>query len=255
MGLSLHLPRYRRIEQALRTRIAGLEPGDPLPSDAALVEEFGVSRMTARNAMQRLTEDGLVVRRPGLGSFVARPPTHRRADHLMTFSQEMERRGRVPSSLILAREIRPARPAEAAALRITRGDPVVVVRRVRCADGQPMAVESAVLIAATAPYVMHADLENGSLHGALAAGGFQLRRGSASIVAEPASREDATLLGVRTGVPLLVERRTILDAQVRPIEATESRYAGDRYALSVSFEVEGAGGPAAGSDQDAEPTA
>jgi GntR family transcriptional regulator len=253
MGLSLHLPQYRRIEQALRTRIAGLRPGDPLPSDAALVEEFGVSRMTARNAMQRLMDDGLVVRRPGLGSFVAQPPTHRRADHLMTFSQEMERRGRVPTSRVLAREIRSARPAEAAALRVARGDPVVIVRRVRCADGQPMAVETAVLIAATAPHVMQADLEHGSLHGALAAGGFQLRRGSASIVAEPASRDDATLLGVRAGVPLLVERRTILDALTRPVEATESRYAGDRYALSVSFEVEGPGRAQLVADVDPEP--
>jgi GntR family transcriptional regulator len=191
--------------------------------------------------MQRLMEDGLVVRRPGLGTFVAQPPTHRRADHLMTFTQEMERRGRVPTSLVLAREIRPARSPEAAALRLERGDPVVVVRRVRCADGEPMAVETAVLVAATAPHVMEADLENGSLHRALAGGGFQLRRGSASIVAEPASREDATLLGVRGGVPLLVERRTILDAHARPVEATESRYAGDRYALFVSFEVEAPG--------------
>ena len=238
MSLSLGLPQYRRIEQELRERIAALKPGDPLPSDAELVGEFGVSRMTARNAMQRLAEDGLVVRRPGLGSFVAQPPVHRRADHLMTFSHEMERRGRVPSSQVLTREMRPARTHEAAALRVERGEDVVVVRRVRCADGQPMAVETAVLIAATAPHVLGADLERGSLHDALAAGGFQLRRGSASIVAEPATREDAALLGVRAGVPLLVERRTIVDGNVRPVEATESRYAGDRYALTVSFDVE-----------------
>jgi GntR family transcriptional regulator len=107
-----------------------------------------------------------------------------------------------------------------------------------------VAVENAVLVAAAAPHVLGADLEHGSLHEALAAGGFQLRRGSASIVAEPATRDDAALLGVRAGVPLLVERRTIVDGHVRPVEATESRYAGDRYALSVSFEVESAARPA-----------
>jgi GntR family transcriptional regulator len=101
-----------------------------------------------------------------------------------------------------------------------------------------MAVETAVLHRGTAPIVMAADLANGSLHEALAGGGYHLRRGSGTIAAEPATSEDAQLLGVRVGEPLLVERRVILDALTRPIEATESRYAGDRYALEVRFDVE-----------------
>ncbi len=70
----------------------GLAPGDPLPSDTALCEEFGVSRMTARNAMQRLANEGLIVRVPGRGSFVAELPAPRRADRLMTFSPAVLRR-------------------------------------------------------------------------------------------------------------------------------------------------------------------
>lgn len=233
------VPHYRRIEQSLRERIATMNPGDPMPSDADLCSEFGVSRMTARNAMQRLSEEGLIVREPGRGSFVAqRPPVHRRANRLMTFSHEMRRRGRVPSSRLLAREIRPARVAEASELGLSVGEPVVVVRRLRCADGEPMAVETAILDRATARAVMQADLVHGSLHEALSSAGYQLRRGTATIRSEPATREDARLLGIRVGAAMLVERRVILDSHTRRVEATESRYPGDRYALDVWFDVE-----------------
>ena len=238
MTLARYVPHWRRIEQALRERIATLSPGDALPSDADLCEEFGVSRMTARNAMQRLADDGLVLRIPGKGSFVAEPPAHRRADRLLTFSSEMERRGRHPSSKVLAREIRPSTAEQAAALGIAPGEPVVALRRLRCADDEPIAVELAILVSATAPAVMAADLEAGSLHDALARGGYHLRRGTATIAAAPATPEDARLLGLDKGDALLVERRVIMDSHGRRIEATESRYPADRYALDILFDVE-----------------
>ena len=237
--MTAYQPRYRRIEGALRARIASLEPGARLPSDAELQAEFGVSRMTARNAMQRLADEGLVAREPGRGSFVAEPPAHRRSDRLMTFTREMRRRGRVPSSRILSRALRPATAADRSALRLDVGDAVVEVRRLRCADGTPIAVERAVLVADCAPTVLTADLEAGSLHEALAAAGHHLRRGTGTIEAAASGPEDAALLDVHVGSPLLVERRVIVDDRGRRIEATESRYPAERYALDVRFEVEG----------------
>jgi GntR family transcriptional regulator len=239
MTEDIYRPRYRRIEQHLRERIATLRPGDRLPSDAELQQEFGVSRMTARNAMQRLADEGLVAREPGRGSFVAEPPAHRRSDRLMTFTQEMRRRGLVPSSEVLHRGLRPADEVEAAALGLPVGAAVVEVRRLRCANGRPIAVETAVLVGATASVVLDGDLEHGSLHEQLARAGFALRRGTGTIGASAATADDAARLGVEVGSSLLVERRVIADAHGRRIEATESRYPADRYALEVRFEVEG----------------
>ncbi len=238
MSHASRTPYYQSIELALRARLRTMRPGDRLPSDTEVCREFGVSRMTARNAMQRLAEDGLVRRVPGLGSFVVEPPSHRYADRLLAFSHEMKHQGRVPSSRLLAREIRPATVAEASALELRPGEPVVLVRRLRLADGVPIAAETAVLTRRTSDAIMAADLESGSMHDALARAGLHLRRGNATITAEAATPDDARLLEVAEGEALLVERRIITDVHGRPLEATESRYPGGRYALDVRFEVE-----------------
>jgi GntR family transcriptional regulator len=232
-------PRYRQIEQALRERVSSLRAGERLPSDAELCAQFNVSRMTARNAMQRLADDGLIRREPGRGSFVAQTPAHRRTNRLMTFTQEMLRTGRVPSSRVLTRVIRPSSNSEAGSLGIPARQPVVHLRRLRLADDQPIALESAVLIGACAGAVMTADLGHGSLHETLASAGIVLCRGTGTITAARATAEDARLFGIRIGDPLLVERRVIVDDEDRRIEATESRYPADRYGLDVQFEVEG----------------
>jgi GntR family transcriptional regulator len=233
-----YAPRYREIEAALRARIAHLRPGHRLPSDTDLCTEFGVSRMTARHAMAQLADEGLVRRDPGRGTFVAEPPTHRRANFLMTFSREMRRQGRLPSSRIVERRTRPPTEAERAALRAGRGSEVVELRRVRLADHEPVALERAVLTERCVRAVLAADLETGSLHEALINDGVVPTRGTSTIVAEAASDDDAVLLGVHAGSPMLVERRLIYDQRGRPIERTESRYAADRYGLNVGFSVE-----------------
>jgi len=248
------LPHYRQIELALRDRLAAMRPGERLPSDEELCREFGVSRMTARNAMQRLADDGLVRRVPGRGTFAVSPPAHRYADRLMAFSHEMQRNGRTPSSRLLAREIRPATAAQARSLGLQPTEPIVLLRRLRLADDQPIAIETAILVHGTAGVVMAADLEHGSLHEALGRAGLILRSGQATITAEAATTDDVRLLGIDAGSPLLVERRVISDPHGRPLEATESRYPGGRYALSVRFDVTGPGasrlppdpGPASG---------
>ena len=235
------VPRYYEIEQALRARIARLDPGEPLPSDAQLCQEFGVSRMTARNAVQRLVQEGLVDRVPGRGTFVADGGSHRHAGQLVGFSDEMHRHGRTPTSKLLERHVRKAKEAEAKQMRLPAGGRVVVVRRVRLADGAPIAVERATLPERVADGVLAADLETGSLHAALATAGVAPTAGRGTIVVASATDDDARLLGVKRGSPLLVERRLIFDQTGEPLELTESRYASGRYAIDVDFVVLGPG--------------
>ena len=232
------VPRYYEIEQVLRARIVDLEADAPLPSDAQLCKEFGVSRMTARNAVQRLVQDGLVYRLPGRGTFVADYGTHRHAGSLTNFSDEMRRKGRSPSSRLLTRGIRQATAASAARLHLELDANVVIVSRLRLADEEPVAIEHAVLRIDAAPALLGADLQAGSLHATLVGAGLVPTSGRATISAEPASKEEAKLLDVPKGWPLLVERRVILDQDEMPLETTETRYAAGRYALDVEFVVE-----------------
>ena len=232
------IPRYYEIEQALRARIAELQPDDPLPSDAMLCKEFGVSRMTARNAVSRLTQEGIVYRVPGRGTFVAKRPVHRQAGSLLSFTEEMRRRGKQPSSRVLSRGVRDSSPSEASRLRIATGGEVIALRRLRLADGEPVCLEEAVFDKALAPAIMDADLALQSLQRTLVAAGRIPTSGHANLGAEPAGPEDAKHLLVHEGGALLVERRLILDQHGNPLELTESRYAGERYGLDVEFDVE-----------------
>ncbi len=229
------VPRHVTIEQSLRGRVAALEPHAPMPSDAQLCEEFGVSRMTARGAVQRLVHEGLVYRVPGRGTFVAPARASRTASRILSFTDEMRRSGRVAASRVVEQHVRASTPEERRRLETAE---VLVLRRVREADGEPVALETAVFPAARVAPLLDADLGSASLFETLADAGLVPTAGHATITAEAASSEDARLLGVRKGSPLLVERRLISDQDDAPLELTESRYVAERYDIDVDFEVE-----------------
>ncbi|MEU4235416.1 GntR family transcriptional regulator [Nonomuraea sp. NPDC026600] len=229
-------PRYFEIEQALRQRIEAAQPGDPLPSETELCEEFGVSRMTARAAMKELVREGLVRREPGRGSFVAQQLVHRHLSQLMSFSDEMRRRGMTPSSKVIDSGVRPASDLEARALEIPVGSEVVFLHRVRLADNTPMAVEFSVLQEKCSP-ILDEDLARGSLHAALGKLGFPPVSGRSSVTAAAIAGQDAKLLQLPRHTPMLIERRIISDDAGKPLEYTESRYVSERYRLEVEFVV------------------
>jgi GntR family transcriptional regulator len=193
--------------------------------------------MTARAAVTQVVQAGLAYRVPGRGTFVAAPDTPRRADHLVRFSAEIRSRGRRPSSRVIAALRRAASPRERARLRLNRLSDVIDIERVRLADDEPVVLERAVFPAAMSA-LLDADLVHGSLHEAVVAAGRTPTRGSATLTAELADVDDAAILGIPVGSPLLVEYRLILDENENPLELTESRYIASRYRLTVAFSVE-----------------
>jgi GntR family transcriptional regulator len=224
--------RYREIEQYLRTLVEGARPGDPLPSEAELCERFLVSRMTVRQALQELTNDGLVERRRGQGTFVAHRPVHRRPGVFLSFTEEMNRRGMQATSRLLSAGMDDPRRPETLDLGLAPHSQVVRVVRVRMADGVPVALEDAALVPELRD-VLDEDLGSGSLHSALAKRGVVATRATGTITARLARASETELLDLAPQTALLVELRILFDQEGRVFERTETRYVADRYVIDV----------------------
>ena len=228
--------RYQEIERWLRRRVRRSAPGDPLPSESELAARYRVSRMTARQAVQNLAAEGLVQRRRGAGTFVAPRPIHRHEGALMSFTEDMRRRGMKASSRLLQARLRAATTADVHALRLPGAARVVAISRLRLADGVPMAIEHAALPAECAG-VLADDLETGSLHESLVARGRVPSVSRSWIRARLATAVESRLLEIPRRSALLVERRIIYDTGELPLEHTQTAYNADTYAIDAVFSV------------------
>lgn len=228
-------PHYQRIKRHLLGMIEDgqLKPGDRVPPERELLTLFGVSRMTARQALVDLERDGVISRHQGRGSFVNAPKLEEALADLTSFTDDMRSRGFQPGSH-LRRCVRiPAPEAVARALAVGVDEPVLLIERLRTANEAPVALQVAHLPAWIGLDVV--DLADGSLYAALRRRGVLPAAGRETLEALAATAADVEALGVREGAPLLGLTRLTRDATGRPIEYTLSRYRGDRYRFVVDL--------------------
>lgn len=223
---------YQEIEDWLRKKVAEGKTGDSLPSEVDIAAKFEVSRMTARHAVMNLMREGLVDRKRGAGTFIAEKPLHRREGFLLSFTEDMARRGLAPSSTIISGKIENASKNDQSALGITTDGKCVVIKRVRLADNRPLALERVVLVPA-AKDVLKYDLVNGSLHDALRHIGFAPYVANGWLSARVANASEARYLEIPVKSPLLVETRVIEDANGNHLEFTETAYVASRYVVDI----------------------
>lgn len=182
--------------------------------------------------MLNLAGEGLVRRQRGAGTFIAPQPLHRHSGPLMSFTDDMRRRGLVASSRLLTAELREPDEDEAAALRVGPKQRVVAISRLRLADGEPMAIDDTVLTADCAG-VLSENLETGSLHQALRALGRQPTTAICRISAREASGRDSALLEIPRRAAVLQEQRSISDESGAALEYTTSVYSAHRYVIDA----------------------
>jgi len=228
------VPKHQQLRDILLELITEeLAPGSPVPSERELVQGYGVSRATVREAIGQLAREGRLDRVHGKGTFVASPRVESQL-HLASFTQDMGRRGLTPSTVVLAAEVADSPASAAAALRLAPGEPAYRLERLRLADGVPMALEESWLPVGPLPGLLDHDL-SGSVYSLLAGPyGLPLDSGSQAVWAEAADDGRARLLRVAPGAPLLVFRRTS-SAGALPLEHVTSWYRGDRYQVQMDL--------------------
>lgn len=220
-------PRYLGLATAVRRLVerGAFQPGDALPAERNLSAITGFSRVTVRRAIEELLREGILSRRHGSGTYVARR-IEQPLSVLAGFTEEMKSRGARPGSVWLARSLARPTPAEGLALGVRPDEQVVRFSRVRTADDEPLAIEHAAVPAALLP---SPDLVTTSLYQALAERGHRPASGIQRLHAALASAEEARHLLVPVGAAILrIERRSFLE-NGRPAEFTLSAYRGDRY--------------------------
>lgn len=221
-------PLYLQLQKILRDAIDMqlVRAEDAIPTERDLAEEFDVSRITVRKAIDGLVTDGLVARRRGAGTFVTRPRVEKSFSKLTSFSQDMISRGRRPYSRLVSRTTGTVTPEEALSLGLSPGSVVYRFHRIRCADDTTMALEYATIPAYCLPSL---DAVETSLYEALEAAGHLPVRALQRLRAIAFNADQAEALGIEPGSPgLFIERRGFL-ADGRTAEFTQSFYRGDAY--------------------------
>jgi GntR family transcriptional regulator len=230
------IPLYYQIQRALMEQIQSgkLREGDPLASEEELSRYYQVSRMTARQALHGLKSKGYAFSEKGRGTFVTRPKLEKNILHLQGFTEDMRQRGMKASSTLLEQAVIKADDGLVEKLKLTSADRVMRLRRLRLADGTPMALEESNIPLAQYPGIERIDFAKHSLYQTLRER-YGVRVGYADEIIEalPATREEADLLTIPKRSCVLSISRIIMTTQEAPIEAACSRYRGDRYRASI----------------------
>lgn len=229
-------PLYEQALENLLERIEAGEfkPGDKLPSERELSDELGINRMTLRQALGLLEQQGLVERRVGAGTFVSEPKVEREADSLFQFTKHLSGRGFDTGARVVFAETRPARKGIAERLQMPEGSPVYYGRRLRLIAGVPMMLEKYYLPVVLYPGFERFDLAVRSLYDIIHAD-YGIRIAHAELVYEAvsASEYEAGLLGVADGAALMRETRVAYNDADQPVEVGIDLYRGDRFKFSA----------------------
>ena len=215
------LPRYWQLKELIRERIRRQEwlPGTALPSERVFVQQYGISRMTVRQALSELVNEGVVYREQGKGTFVKPFLTQAVPMRLLGFTERIEAQGKHVSTKVLAAQMEPADETIATALRIKPGQLVFHLHRLRFIDGKPCVLERTHVSFRGCELLLEEDLEQGSLYQLLESRyGVLLVKAEQDISIVALGREESLTFNLPLRSPAHLIHRLAFPEQEQPVE-------------------------------------
>ena len=228
------LPLYQQLYEILHQKILlkQWKPGDRLPTESELEEQYDISRITVRTVLDMLVKEGLIHRQAGRGTFVAHATLEQGLAQIISFTEDMQRRGFTVSTRVLFSGLVPATDHIAERLRIDPGEEMAHLQRLRLADGEPMCIEHSYFVHKYCPGILDHDFSVRSLREVkIHKYGIRWAHAKQTIQALNASQKVADLLGIRRGDALLFFERISFSQDNIPMEFLQAYYRADRYIL------------------------
>lgn len=230
------IPLYYQLFEHLREQIMAnlFKPGDSIPSESELIRDSGLSRGTVRQALQILTQEGLVERHPGRGTFVSYPKIEQNANRVMGFySNTIIESGKIPSAKIIEIKEFSAPELIRSKLQIGNDESIVFIKRLRKADDILLAIESSYFIYDVGQKLLKEDLL-GSIYEILQKKyDYVIHRSENTIDASIADSETGGILGIETNNLIFVIRRLVFLNNGKPFEYSEDIIRADRIRFSI----------------------
>jgi len=228
-------PRYHQLIEIIREQCAAAEPGQPIPTEQEMCQMYSVSRTTVRKALDHLTQEGVLYRLQGKGTFIAPPKLREHfVQQAVGIYEDMAVRGLSLRTHVIEQSIIQASKVVASELQLVAGKPVIKLVRVRYLDDEPLLISTSFHPYRLFPGLENEDLTNVSLYVVLREKyGTRIGKGTRLVEAVPCSERDAELLHTTPGAPLLVLTGTMYDTDGHLVEYGFSRLRGDRSQIEI----------------------
>ena len=228
------VPYYVQVKESVRALIAGgkLQAGDMLTTEVGLSDQLGISRLVVHRAYRELVTEGLLIRKRAKGTFVS-PPSQRSytvVGPLFSVTENMTRDGLKPSNKILLQEVITADEEIGSQLKLPEGTQVIHLHNLRLVDQLPFSIEDMYLPAERFPALAETDMNNRSVYATLEKLYDAHPQEALDLVAAgSATREEAWLLGINKGAPVMRLRRTSTDRRGLAVEYSKVVFHAERY--------------------------
>src|SRR5512136_2517600 len=233
-----HIPYYIQLMDILKEKVLQKDwsPGDQIPGEQDLCELYQVSRTVVRQALRELELEGVISRRKGKGTFISPPKISEGLVQKLTgFYQDMVERGLKPITKVLHQNVEPSSEKVAGFLKIKPGDQVIDILRLRFINNEPIQLVRTYVPFGICPALATVDLTDRSLYEFMETEcGVLISKGLRYIEAVLANENEAELLGIERGAPLLMLDSISYSENGLPIEYYHALHRGDR----SRFEVE-----------------